>query len=179
MSKPVWKNLKQMIKLLSRNIGRFLILVLIQVFILNNIQISGYINPYFYILFILLLPFETPNWSLPIIGFLLGLSVDLFTHTPGIHASATVLVAYLRPFIFRMISPRDGYEPGSFPRIFYYGFEWFLKYTVIMVAVHHFFLFYIEVFRLTDFFTTFLRAVVSSIFSILLIVLSQYFIYRR
>jgi rod shape-determining protein MreD len=168
-----------MIKLVSRNIGRFLILIFIQVLILNNIQLSGYINPYFYILFLLLLPFETPNWSLPIIGFLLGLSVDLFAHTPGIHASASVLIAYLRPFILKMISPRDGYEPGSFPRIFYYGFKWFLKYTVIMVTVHHFFLFYIEVFRLSDFFTTFLRAVVSSVFSILLIFLSQYFIFRR
>ena len=168
-----------MIKILGRNISRFLILVLIQVLILNNIQLSGFINPYFYILFILLLPFETPNWSLPIIGFLLGLSVDLFTHTPGIHSSAPVLIAYLRPFILKMISPRDGYEPGSFPRLSSYGFEWFLKYTVIMVAIHHFFLFYVEVFRFSDFFTTFLRAIISSIFSVVLIILSQYFIYRH
>jgi len=168
-----------MIKILGRNIIRFLILVLFQGLILNNIQLGGYINPYIYVLFILLMPFEAPGWSLPVVGFLLGLSIDLFTHTPGIHASATVFIAFLRPYVLTMIAPRDGYEVGSFPRLYYYGFVWFLKYTVILVLAHHLFLFYIEVFRFSDFFTTFFRALISAIFSITLIVLSQYFIFRR
>ncbi len=168
-----------MIKSLGKYIIRFLILVLLQVLVFNNIQVSGFINPYYYILFILLLPFDTPRWSLPIIGFLLGLSVDLFTQTPGIHASATVMMAFARPYVLGFISPREGYEPGSYPTLFNYGLEWFLKYSVILICIHHFFLFYVEIFRISDFLATFLRALLSSVFSIIFIVLSQYFIFKR
>jgi hypothetical protein len=135
--------------------------------------------PYVYILFILLLPFETPRWALLIMAFLLGLSVDIFTNTPGMHAAATVFMAFLRPFILNLDEPRDGYEPGTFPRLYYYGFPWFLKYTLILTLVHHFTLFYIEVFRFSDFFPTLLRVLLSSLLSITLIMLSQYFIYRK
>jgi rod shape-determining protein MreD len=168
-----------MINLAGRNIIRFVILVLVQVLILNNIQVSGYILPYFYVLFILLLPFETPKWLLLIAAFALGLSVDLFSHTPGMHASASVFMAFLRPYVLEMSSPRDGYEPGSFPRLYYYGFQWFLRYTLILVFAHHFVLFYVEVFRFAEFFNTLARVLLSTLFSTILIMLSQYFIYRK
>jgi rod shape-determining protein MreD len=168
-----------MIKLAGRNIIRFVVLVLLQVLILNNIQINGYIVPYFYVLFILLMPFETPGWLLLLVAFALGLSVDLFTNTYGMHAAATVFMAFLRPYILEMSSPRDGYEPGTLPRLHYYGFRWFLQYTVILVLGHHLVLFYLEVFRFAEFFSTLLRVLLSSVFSITLIILSQYFIYRK
>ena len=168
-----------MIKSFSKYIIRFVILVLLQVLIFNNIQLSGFIIPCFYVLFILLLPFETPRWSLPLIGFLLGLCIDLFTHTPGIHASATVLMAFARPFVLHMIAPRDGYESGSYPTLSFFGLEWFLKYSAILICVHHFFLFYVEIFRVSDFFTTFLRATLSSAFTIIFVILSQYFIFKK
>ncbi len=168
-----------MIKLLGRNITRFIVLVLVQVLILNNIQISGYIVPYFYVLFILLLPFETPNWLLLTMGFVLGITIDLFSHTPGMHAAATVFMAFLRPWVLQMSAPRDGYETGTFPRVYYLGFQWFLRYTVILVLAHHLMLFYIEVFRFSEFFSTLLRVLLSSMFTVILIMLSQYFIYRK
>ena len=168
-----------MIKLFGRNIIRFIVLVLVQILVLNNIQISGYILPYFYVLFILLMPFETPKWMLLCIAFALGISVDFFTQTIGMHAAASVFMAYLRPWVLEMNSPRDGYEPGTYPRLYYYGFQWFLRYTVILVLAHHFFLFYIEVFRFSEFFSTLLRVLLSTVFSVILILLSQYFIYRK
>jgi len=158
---------------------RFVTLVLLQVLVLNNIQISGYIVPHFYVLFILLMPFETPKWLLLVVAFGLGLSIDMFTQTPGMNAAATVFMAFLRPYVLEMSAPRDGYEPGTFPRIYYYGFQWFLRYTVILVLAHHFVLFYIEVFRFAEFFSTLLRVLLSSLFSVILIMLSQYFIYRK
>ena len=154
-------------------------MVLVQILVLNNIQISGYIVPNFYVLFILLMPFETPMWLLLPVAFALGISIDLFTQTPGMHAAATVFIAFLRPWVLEMSAPRDGYEPGSFPRLYYYGFQWFLRYTVILVLSHHFILFYIEVFRFSEFFSTLLRILLSSLFSVILIMLSQYFIYRK
>ena len=168
-----------MIRILSRNIIRFILLILLQIFIFNNIQFNGYINPYFYILFIILLPFETPGWILLILSFLLGFTIDIFSQTLGIHASACVFMAFFRPTVLRMLTPRDEYEIGTFPRIYYYGFRWFLKYTAALVFIHHLFLFYIEIFTLSDFFLTLLRAILSSIFSISLIILSQYFIYKK
>jgi len=167
------------IEIIPRNISRFIVLVLIQVLILNNIEFSGYINPFLYVLFILLLPFETPAWLLLVSGFVLGLTVDLFMNTPGLHAAATVLMAFVRPFVLRIFAPRDGYEPGTYPRIFYYGVSWFFKYSALLILIHHFFLFYLEVFRFTDFFSTFFRVILSSVFSIILVVLSQFVMFRK
>jgi rod shape-determining protein MreD len=72
----------------------FIILILLQVLLFNNIQFSGYINPYVYIMLILLLPVEIPAWSLLLISFFTGLTVDFFTGTPGMHASATLLSGF-------------------------------------------------------------------------------------
>ncbi len=168
-----------MINLILRNIGRFLFLVLFQVLILDNIQLGPYLNPFMYVLFILLMPFETPGWLLLIAAFLLGFSIDLFEHTPGIHASAMVLMAFIRPSVLKMIAPREGYEPNSYPRIHYYGVSWFLQYSAILVFSHHLFLFYLEVFTFSGFFITFLRILLSSLFSIGLIILSQFLIFKK
>lgn len=168
-----------MIKVLPRNIFRFVLLVLMQVFIFNNIQFSGYINPYIYVLFILLLPFETPGWLLLTLAFLLGFSIDILSGTLGMHTAATVFMAFLRPFILQVFSPRDGYEAGTYPRVHYYGFNWFLKYAAILILAHHLVLFYMEIFRFSDFFSTLLRVLLSSIFSLTLIMLSQYIIFRE
>jgi len=168
-----------MIRQVSKYVLQFLVLVLIQVFILNNVQMGGFINPYIYILFILLLPVNTPKWLLLVLGFVLGISIDLFSHTPGMNSTATVFVAFIRPYILDIIAPREGYEKDSSPRLKIYGFTWFLRYTFILVLAHHFVLFYIEVFRFSDFFLTFSRVILSAVFSTLLIVTSQYLIYRE
>ncbi|MFO7934478.1 MAG: rod shape-determining protein MreD [Bacteroidales bacterium] len=165
--------------IIARNIFRFIVVVLFQVLVMDNVMIDDYMVPYVYLLFLLLMPFETPRWMQLLAGFALGLSIDLFENTLGIHTAATVLVAFLRPYLLNLLSPRDGYEPETFPRIHYYGFSWFLKYTLAMVVIHHFALFYLEVFHLKDFFSTLLRVILSSILSTATIVLSQYFVFRK
>ena len=168
-----------MIRIYLRNIIRFITLVLLQVLVFDNIELNGYINPYIYIIFIILLPFETPNWLLLILAFVLGLSIDLFSMTPGLHAEATVFIAFLRPFILKNFSPRDGYEPGTFPRIAYYGFSWFAKYAMILIFTHHFILFLFEIFRFSDILLIFSKTLFSGIITSIFIVVSQYFVYRR
>jgi rod shape-determining protein MreD len=74
----------------------FIVLILLQVLLFNNIQFSGYVNPYVYIMFILLLPVEMPSWLLLMLSFFTGLIVDLFCGTPGMHSSATVLAGFVR-----------------------------------------------------------------------------------
>lgn len=164
-----------MIKLLPRYIIYFIVLVLIQVFLLNNIQLGGFINPYFYVLLILILPFEIPRWFLLVVALFLGMSIDIFSNTIGMHSSAAVFMAFLRPYVLKLISPRDGYEKETLPQLKYYGAAWFIRYSAILIFSHHLFLFYIEVFSLSNFFATFVRVVLSSIFTILLVLISQYF----
>ncbi len=165
--------------IISRNIVRFFVVIIFQVMVMDNVMINGYMVPYVYLLFILLMPFETPRWMQLLSGFALGMGIDLFENTPGMHTAATVLVAFIRPYLLDLLAPRDGYEPETFPRIHYYGFVWFLKYTFIIVVIHHFMLFYLEVFQLKDFFSTLLRVILSSILSASTIVLSQYFVFRK
>ncbi len=168
-----------MIKEISRYIGSFIVLVLIQVLILNNIEFSGFINPNLYILFILLLPFETPKWALLLSAFLLGFSIDMFMETFGMHAFATVAIAYIRPSILKLFAPREGYDSAMRPGLQSFGLEWLIKYSLIMVVTHHFILFYIETFKFEMFFATLLRVILSAIFTVLLIILSQLLTLKR
>ena len=155
------------------------LLVLLQVLLLDHIQLGGYINPYFYVLLILLLPFETPKSLLLLVGFLLGLIIDIFSNTLGMHASATTLMAFFRPGVINIISSRDNIENNVQPRLAHMGFNWFLKYTIFLVLIHHFFLFFIEVFTFKEFEYTLLRGALSSLFTIVLILISQLLIYKE
>jgi rod shape-determining protein MreD len=155
----------------------FILLILLQLLLFNNIQFSGYVNPYVYIMFILLLPIDVPSWLLLILSFVTGLIIDFFSGSPGMHTSATVLAGFVRPYVLRIVSPRDGYESGSDPSMLNYGFRWFFFYALLVVLVHHTALFYLEVFRFAEFFRTMLRVLLSSIFSLTFILLIEF--YRR
>jgi rod shape-determining protein MreD len=162
------------------NIARFLLLVLLQGLILNNFTLfQGLAIPYLYVLFLLMLPIETPRWLQLIIGLATGLTIDMFTNTMGMHASACVLLAYLRPLVLKAIAPRDGYEFGQKASIAEFGIGWYLRYAVLLVVTHHAWLLFVEVFSLRDAGYTALRVLLSSAFTLLLIVLAQYITYSR
>ena len=139
----------------------------------------GYVNPYMYILFILLLPLETPRWLLLFLAFVLGYTIDYFSHTIGINIAATVLVAYLRPKLIHLLIPKLEPSPEVKIGINQFGFKSFLLYTSILVLIHHLSLFYLEIFRLSDFLLTLRSAFLSSIFTIVLIIMSQYLFYPQ
>jgi hypothetical protein len=165
--------------ILLKNIIRFALLVILQVFVLNNIRIYGYVNPYIYILFILLLPFETPGWLLLFSSFLIGFSIDLFTHTPGMNAAAAVFMAFCRPGVIRLLSGAKGVEQGMKPGIKDMGFQWFFLYSLILTFLHHTVLFYIEIFRFNEFFFTFSRVVFSTGATMILIILIEYLLIKK
>ncbi len=124
---------------------RFLLYVLIQVLVLNNIKFLGFINPYVYVVFILTLPMQTPRILLLFIAFLLGLSIDIFSNTLGVHAFATVFLAFIKQPLSNLFAPRDNYE-SVVPSMKAFGANSFVKYAVLMVLIHHFVLFSIEAF---------------------------------
>lgn len=168
-----------MIKDLLKYAVWFIVLVIFQLLILNNIQFSGYVNPYMYILLILILPYNTPNWALLIIGFLLGLSIDIGNNTLGINTSATVFMAFARPIVLEIISAREGYDTEKQLHFSNYGIKWYLQYSLSLILAHHLFLFFIEVFTFSNFFYTIWRILLSFIFTSILILISQLFFIRK
>jgi hypothetical protein len=156
----------------------FIGLILTQVLIFNHIQFSGFVNPYIYVLFILLLPISSPRYVVLLLAFLLGIAVDIFSNSLGIHSFATVFAAYLRPIVIRVISNREE-DRNDYPGLAQNKFRWFFGYITIMVVIHHLVLFYVEVFTFTNFFETLVRVLLSSVFSIIVIVLSQFIVFRE
>lgn len=160
--------------MILKNVIRFVVLLLVQVLILNQINFSGFMNPYLYVLFILLLPFEIPGWLLLMLAFVMGLSVDLFSGTAGMNAAACVLMAFARPGVITLLSSGKDFEANLKPTIKEMGFGWFFMYSLILVFIHHLLLFYLEVFRFSEFFITFLRVILSTALTLALIILTQY-----
>ncbi len=156
----------------------FIVLVLVQVLIFNQVHFGGYLNPFIYILFVMLLPVNTPRYLLLISGFLLGLAVDVFSNTLGMHAAATTFIAFIRPFVIRSISSREE-DRHEYPGLKQNSLSWFFYYALIMVFSHHFVFFYLEFFTFSHFLTTLLRVGLSTLFSVFLIVLSQFLIFRE
>lgn len=164
-------------RLAIKYFSMFVVLVAVQVLVFNQIQFSGYINPYIYVLFIMLLPLNAPRYAVLLLSFLIGLAVDVFSNSLGIHTFAAVFIAYIRPLVIRVITNREE-ELNDYPGLARTGPVWFISYASIMVFLHHLVLFYIEVFTFSGFLTTLYRVFLSSIFSIFVIVLSQFIIFR-
>ena len=158
---------------------RFVALVLFQVLVVNHIRLGGYVHPYIYMIFILLLPINIPNWQLLRLGFGLGLSIDLFTGTPGLHAGATTLMAFCRPAILRFVSGHQKLENVVEPNLGQQGGAWFLRYTLCMVLVHHFALFFLESFSFHLILQVLLRIAISVPVSVFMIMIILYLFQRE
>jgi len=166
-------------KALIGNIVRFVLLVLSQVFIFNKIQITGFINPQVYVLFLLMLPYQVSGFWLLTLGFFTGLSVDFMMHTPGMHAASSVFMVYCRPAIIRLVGRKDDVEPWDYPNVRDSGSMWFLAYTLILVFLHHTFLFFLEIFRFSEFLQTMLKILANTALTTVIIMVIQYLFYSR
>ncbi|HRH10034.1 MAG TPA: rod shape-determining protein MreD [Bacteroidia bacterium] len=160
-----------------RNILRFILLLLLQVLIVQNINLGPYIIMLPYVLIILMLPFETQRVALMVISFFVGISLDIFHDSSGLHASACTLMGFSRHYVLKFISPRDGYDIGVKPTVDDMGLAWYLRYAGTLILIHHFAFFYLEIFRFNEFFGTFLRVILSSIGTFLLVYLLQFLFY--
>jgi rod shape-determining protein MreD len=156
-----------------------LILVFLQVFLLKNITLYNLSTPYLYIMFILLLPFEIPNVLLFALSFFLGLTIDSFYDTPGLHAASCVLLSLVRILFISITVQKDGFDNEPEPTLNVMGLRWFFTYALILTLAHHFFLFNLEVFRFSEMPYTLSRFVLSSIFTVFLMLLSGFLFYRK
>ncbi len=163
---------------IAKNIIRFIVLVLLQVLIVQNIRLGSYIILLPYVLFILMLPFDTPKLVLIGFSFLVGLTIDMFYDTAGMHAAACTLMGFTRYYLLRFIAPRDGYEQGLQPTIDDMGSAWFITYAGILIFSHHLFFFYLEVFRWNEFFGTLFRVILSTIGTFTFVYALQFLFYK-
>lgn len=160
------------------NFLRFFLLIFIQVFLLKNITLYNLSTPYIYILFILLLPFEIPNLALFILSFLLGITIDAFYDTPGLHAAACVLLALVRILFISVTVQKEGFDNEPEPTLSIMGARWFFTYALILTLTHHFFLFSLEAFNFAELKYSIGRVIFSSMFTMFLILVSGLLFYR-
>ncbi|MES2268816.1 MAG: rod shape-determining protein MreD [Bacteroidota bacterium] len=168
-----------MSRILIINFIRFVLLVLLQVFLLKNISLYNLSTPYLYILFILLLPFETPNLVLFVLAFILGITIDAFYDTPGLHAASCTLLALVRVLFISITVQKDGFDNEPEPTLSIMGFRWFFTYALILTLFHHFFLFNLEVFRFNEIGYTLSRFILSTIFTVFLMLVSGLLFFRK
>ena len=167
-----------MISMFVRYLFYFVLYVLVQVLILNNILFLGFINPYLYILFIITLPSTVTKDITLLIAFVLGIIIDLFAGTPGFNAFATVSVAYIKPFFQKAFGPREEHD-FLIPSFRTYGTGMFLQYCASLVLIHHLLFFIVEsasLFRIED---VILKTICSAIFTLLIVVSIEFFKAKR
>ncbi|HRB70606.1 MULTISPECIES: rod shape-determining protein MreD [Flavobacterium] len=153
---------------------RFVVLLAIQVVIFNNIDFLGFINPYPYILFIILYPVNGSKAGLLVASFFLGLVMDMFSNSGGVHAAACVTLAYFRPTFFKFsfgvsyeyqtVKITDKLTPERF------------SFILIAVVTHHLVLYLLEIFRFNFIWDILLRTLLSTIFTLLLCIIIIYLI---
>jgi rod shape-determining protein MreD len=147
--------------------------------LLKNITLYNLATPYLYILFIMLLPFDTPNVLLFILAFIMGLTIDAFYDTPGLHAAASVVLALVRILFISITVQKEGFDNEPEPTLSIMGFRWFFTYALVLTLFHHFFLFNLEVFRISDIQYTLSRFVLSSLFTVFLMLVIGLLFFRR
>ncbi|MFK7808132.1 MAG: hypothetical protein AB8F74_10065 [Saprospiraceae bacterium] len=160
------------------NLVRFIVLVLLQTLVLQRINLGGEYSNFFHIiiypLFIILLPLRIPHALLVLLGFVAGITVDVFYDSLGVHASAAVFIAFIRPLVLNILSPQKGYDMTFSPTKARFGAAWFFPYAATMMLIYLFFYFSVEVFTFYFIGQIMLRTLCSFFLSMLFIIVLQF-----
>lgn len=164
-----------------RNMVRFCLFILIQVYVLNKVpHLHRYIVPYLYFLFILWLPFSISRQWLLLIGFMTGLTLDYFSMTPGLHAAACTLVAYVRPFIIGVLTPKDNAE-FNYREPSPKAMQWtpYAVYVLVLTVLHHGYLLLLELLDVGNFLDFLIKMLSTTGISLLLIFATELLFSRK
>ncbi|TVR76637.1 MAG: hypothetical protein EA409_13275 [Saprospirales bacterium] len=153
----------------SKYVAWGLVLALLQIFIFRGINFGWgdfyYVHILVYPVFIMILPINTPRTYVLLIAFFLGLLLDIFYLTPGIHSSALVFMAFIRTPLLNLLEPRGGYKVNSSPTPYHLKFNWFLGYASLMLFAHHLFYFSVEFFSIAHLLHIWMKTIFSFFFS--------------
>lgn len=157
------------------NIIRFFLLFVVQGLLLSNVDlIGGRAQVFLYVLFIIMLPFRISSMAAMGLAFLMGLAVDTFYDSAGLHASAAVLTAFVRPYFVRLFTPRDDYEVNDRPGISKMGLPWFLRFAAALTLIHCFWVFLLEAFDLSSIGDVLVKTLASTAITLLVMVIVTY-----
>ena len=152
----------------------FFVYLLYQVLILKNIVLFHTAFCFLYIAYLLFLPVDSNPLFLMIAGFLMGFGIDIFYDSLGLHAFSCVFVMYVRNYWLSLITPQGGYDSNDTPSIAAHGMQWFLVYTIPLVFLHHFILFFVEAGGFSMFWFTLWKVIASTLFTSLVTLIVQY-----
>jgi rod shape-determining protein MreD len=156
-----------------KNIIALIGLFFIQVTILNKISISSYIFPYVYILFLFALPKNFPSWINLVFAFGLGLYIDIFTNTFGIHALASTTMVFFKPLLLNSLLPPDLEDENLQANIYNLGIKKYLIYAGVLTLIHHFLVFNFEVFSFFYIIDNLMKTIISTSISLFLMIILQ------
>jgi len=166
---------------LLKNTIRFILFILIQVFILFKMPpLHRFVSPYLYYLFILWLPFSLSRISLTLVGFFFGLCLDYFTKNPGLHAAACTLIAYVRPFVIGLLISQEGADKNYVaPSIVSMGWAPYATYVLVLTLLHHSYLFLLQWLNPGGLVLFLGKLIASTAISLLLILLTELLFFRK
>ena len=152
----------------------FFVYLILQVFVMKNVVLFHTAFCFIYVAFLLLLPVESNPLALMGIGFLMGFTIDIFYDSLGMHASASVLIMYLRNYWLNLITPQGGYDSNAVPTMTMNGAQWFSVYAMPLVFLHHTLLFFIEAGGFGIFWFTLWKALASTLLTLLVMMIVQF-----
>ncbi|MFT3936834.1 MAG: rod shape-determining protein MreD [Chitinophagaceae bacterium] len=166
---------------LVKNTIRFILFILVQVFVLQQVPpLHKFITPYVYYLFVIWMPFNTGRATLMFVSFLFGLTLDYFLHTPGLHAAACVLIAYVRPFLINMLIRQEGDEQNyASPSMTSMGWAPYFTLVFILTLLHHGYLVFLEWMQFGTFWYFLGKVLATTGISMLLILITELLFYRK
>ncbi|WP_194774899.1 rod shape-determining protein MreD [Pararhodonellum marinum] len=166
-------------KYLFNTLTGFFVYLIVQVFLLKNLVLFGTAFCFLHVVFILLLPIETKTTPAMLIAFSLGLGVDIFYDTLGMHTAALVLVAALRSNWIKVLTPRGGYDEDLIPSVLNMGVGWWLSYSLPLLLLYHFLFFYIDNLGTDLYLPVLFKTISSTLFTFLMGMIVQVLFYKR
>lgn len=158
---------------------RFILLMTVQILICNHIHLFRFINPYIYILALLLLPLTIPKSWQYLIAFLTGFIVDCFTMTFGVHASASLALIFVRPYFVKLLNGKNVSDENESFTPSVKDFKWLFLYIFILTLLHHLLITFFEVFSFENFAYNLLTACVNTLFTTIVILAIEYIFMSR
>ena len=151
-----------------RQFGRYAIVMLLQVLLFNQLQLFGVCHPYIYVLCLLMMPLTLSQYADMVIGAVVGLVMDTFCNSLGVHTAACILIMFIRPYLVGvLVNDKDRLNEQLTSRTL--GMEAMIKYVVIMVLIHHFTVFMLAAWSWTHFWFVLAETAVSSVLTIAII----------
>jgi hypothetical protein len=166
---------------LVRNAVRFVLFILVQYYVLFQIRpLHEFVVPYIYYLYVLWLPFTMGRMTLMLVSFLFGLTLDYFTQTPGLHAAACVMLAYLRGFVVNILIPQEGAELNyKSPSPVSMGWAPYAVYVLVLTLVHHVYLVLLEWLQFGSFLFFLGKVLATSGISLMLVLITELLFFRK